>query len=254
MAAAYCSVINGGSYYEPRVVKQILNEQGAVVKKTEPVLVRETVSESTTRFINEALYKTVNAEGGTGGAARVEGYKIAGKTGTAETWSEDKTKRDKENYVVSFCGYAPSDNPQVLVYVVVDRPHVDSQAHSYYASGIFQKIMKDTLPYLNIFPDTDINSPLPSEGAQKLPEQEGITSETQSNTEGGTAAEESKAEETTGAVPAAENGEPAPGENVNPSDEYVETLEGEEDFNLPGSLPGNPNPDQEPKPEEPSAQ
>ena len=62
MAAAYCSVINGGSYYEPHVVKQILNEQGAIVKKVDPVLVRETVSEPTTKFINEALFKTVNAE------------------------------------------------------------------------------------------------------------------------------------------------------------------------------------------------
>lgn len=254
MAAAYCSVINGGSYYEPRVVKQILNEQGAVVKKTEPILVRETVSESTTRFINEALFKTVNADGGTGGAAKVEGYKIAGKTGTAETWGDDKTKRDKHNYVVSFCGYAPEENPQVLVYVVVDRPHVENQAHSTYASGIFQKIMKDTLPYLNIFPDTDLNTPLSSEGAEKLPEQEGITSETHSNTEGGTTEGESKAEETTGTVPAVENGEQAPGENVNPSDEYIETLEGEEDYNLPGSLPGNPNSDQETQPDEPASQ
>ena len=95
MAAAYCSVINGGSYYEPHVVKQILNEQGSIVKKMDPVLVRETVSESTTKFINEALYKTVNAQGGTGSAAKVEGYKIAGKTGTAE-----KVGRDKKNYVV----------------------------------------------------------------------------------------------------------------------------------------------------------
>ena len=61
MAAAYCSVINGGSYYEPHVVKQILNEQGSVMKKVDPVLVRETVSESTTKYINEALFKTVNA-------------------------------------------------------------------------------------------------------------------------------------------------------------------------------------------------
>lgn len=154
MAAAYCSVINGGDYYQPHVVKQILNEQGSVVKRLDPVLVRETVSQSTADFINEALFKTVNAPGGTGSAARIAGYKVAGKTGTAE-----KIPRDHTNYLVSFCGYAPSDNPQVLVYVVVDQPHTQAQAHSTYATEIFQKIMKEILPYLNIFPESDTEAP-----------------------------------------------------------------------------------------------
>lgn len=233
MAAAYCSVINGGSYYEPHVVKQILNEQGAVIKKVDPVLVRETVSESTTKFINEALFKTVNAEGGTGGAAKVAGYKIAGKTGTAE-----KIPRDKTNYVVSFLGYAPSDNPQVLVYVVVDEPHVEDQPHSTYASGIFQKIMTELLPYLNIFPDTDVEPTLPSGEEAKLPEQEGITSETQAASEGETAAEESGTAETTGAVPTMENGQQVPEEYLNPSEEFIDRPEGGEGSNLPAALPG----------------
>jgi stage V sporulation protein D (sporulation-specific penicillin-binding protein) len=232
MAAAYSSVINGGSYYEPHVVKQILNEQGSVIKKVEPVLVRETVSESTTKFINEALFKTVNAEGGTGGAARVVGYKVAGKTGTAE-----KIPRDKTNYVVSFCGYAPADNPQVLVYVVVDEPHVEDQPHSTYASQIFQKIMAEILPYINVFPDTDPEtSPLPEEAA-KLPEQEGITSETESASQGENTSEESGAEETTGQAPTMENGNPIPDEYLNPSEEYVNREEGDDGSDLPAALP-----------------
>ena len=68
MAAALCSVINGGSYYEPHVVRQILNEQGSVVERKDPVLVRETVSQSTSDFLKEAMFQTV--ENGTGGAAR----------------------------------------------------------------------------------------------------------------------------------------------------------------------------------------
>ncbi|WP_331666618.1 peptidoglycan D,D-transpeptidase FtsI family protein [Lacrimispora sp.] len=232
MAAAYSSVINGGSYYEPHVVKQILNEQGSVIKKVEPVLVRETVSESTTKFINEALFKTVNAEGGTGGAARVAGYKVAGKSGTAE-----KIPRDKTNYVVSFCGYAPADNPQVLVYVVVDEPHVEDQPHSTYASQIFQKIMAEILPYINVFPDTDTEtSPLPEEAA-KLPEQEGITSETESASQGENTSEESGAEETTGQAPTMENGNPIPDEYLNPSEEYVNREEGDDGSDLPAALP-----------------
>lgn len=230
MAAAYCSVINGGSYYEPHVVKQILNEQGAVVKKMEPVLVRETVSESTTKFINQALYNTVSGVGGTGSAAKVEGYKVAGKTGTAE-----KIPRDHKNYVVSFCGYAPADNPQVLVYVVVDEPHVADQPHSTYASVIFQKIMTEILPYLNIFPDIEVAPTTPAGEEAKLPEQEGITSETRETEEGET-------EDGTGEVtgPTLENGEPVPEELLNPSEEYVAPPSEGETGDLPAALPGQP--------------
>lgn len=148
MASAYCSVINGGSYYEPHVVRQILNEQGSVVKKVDPNLVRETVSESTSSFIKNALFRTVTE--GTGKAAAVPGYAIAGKTGTAE-----KIPRKQGRYLLSFCGFAPADDPQVLVYVTIDEPNVADQAHSTFASGVFQKIMQDILPYLNVFPTAD---------------------------------------------------------------------------------------------------
>lgn len=146
MAAAFASAINGGSYYEPHVVKQVLNEHGAVIQKKGSVLVRETVSDSTSRFLREALRRTV-AEG-TGKAAQVEGYQIGGKTGTAE-----KTGRNKKDYVVSFCGFAPTEHPEVLVYVVIDEPNTDDQAHSTYASQVFSQIMGEILPYLNVFPD-----------------------------------------------------------------------------------------------------
>ena len=170
MAAAYCSVINGGSYYEPHIVRQILNEQGAVVKRIDPKLVRETVSESTAAFIREALFRTVSE--GTGKAAAVEGYEIAGKTGTGE-----KYPRGNNNYLVSFCGFAPASDPQVLVYVTIDEPHVEDQPHSSYASGVFQKIMTEILPYLNIFPITDPETDLETFGSV-LPEREGITDNT----------------------------------------------------------------------------
>ncbi len=149
MASAFASCINGGYYYEPHVVKQILNESGSVVQKNDGVLVRETVSESTSRFLQNALLMTV--EKGTGAAAKVEGYAIGGKTGTAE-----KVGRNHKDYVVSFCGIAPTDNPKVLVYVVIDQPHVDDQAHSTFASGVFAQVMSDILPYLNVFPSGDV--------------------------------------------------------------------------------------------------
>ena len=148
MAAAFASVINGGSYYEPHVVKQVINENGAVTSKNDGVLVRETVSDAPSRFMREALRRTV-AEG-TGKAAQVEGYDVGGKTGTAE-----KVGRNKEDYVVSFCGFAPTDHPQVLVYVVIDEPNVEKQASSSYASRVFSQVMGDILPYLNVFPETE---------------------------------------------------------------------------------------------------
>jgi len=207
MAAAYASVINGGSYYEPHVVKQIVNDQDAIVKRVEPNLVRETVSESTSNFIKDALYRTV--EEGTGTAAIIEGYEIAGKTGTAE-----KYPRGRGNYLLSFCGFAPAYNPQVLVYVVIDTPHVEDQARSIHASRLFQKITHDILPYLNIFPTGDFED-VQDEIAAQLPAEEGI-----SGNNGGL--EPETAAET----------------KVYETDEYVEP-EDERDTGIPGDLPGD---------------
>lgn len=170
MAAAFSSLINGGSYYEPHVVKRILDEQGAVVQKKDPQLVRETVSESTSAFIRNALYQTVSGEGGTAGAAAVEGYEVGGKTGTAE-----KHPRSEKNYLVSFIGFAPAYDPQVLVYVVLDTPHLEGkeQAHSTFASEFFSKIMGEILPYMNVFPDGDAAQP---EDEELAAQEEGILS------------------------------------------------------------------------------
>jgi len=171
LAAAFSSVINGGSYYQPHMVKQILNEQGSVVKDIQPELVRETVSAGTSSFIRNALLKTV-AEG-TGKAAQVTGYKVGGKTGTAE-----KYPRGKGNYLVSFCGFAPADNPQVLCYVIVDTPNTADQPHSTFASDIFQKIMTDLLPYMGVYPEGEAAAPAAGTVKKELPAKEGITDST----------------------------------------------------------------------------
>lgn len=148
MAAAYASVVNGGYYYEPHVVKQILNADGAVAEEKGPLLIRETVSQATCNYLKDALFQTV--ETGTGKAAGVAGYHIGGKTGTAE-----KLPRKDKNYLVSFCGFAPVEDPQVVCYVIVDQPNLkgEAQAHSSFASGIFSKIMAEALPTLNLYPD-----------------------------------------------------------------------------------------------------
>ena len=163
VAAAYSSVVNGGTYYTPHVVKQILNPNGSVIKNIEPELVRETVSAHTTAFINEALRRTV-AEG-TGSAAAVAGYDVGGKTGTAE-----KYPRGNGNYLVSFIGSVPAQSPEVVCYVLIDTPHLGDQARSAYASSLFSKIMTEVLPYMNIYSNVD-------EGidVSALPSAEGIT-------------------------------------------------------------------------------
>lgn len=147
--AALCSVINGGNYYRPYVVSKILDENGNVKENVEPMLMKQTVSSEVSSRIREYMV-AVMEEGATGNAAKVSGYSMGGKTGTAQKLSEaDKTKK----YLVSFAGFAPLDNPQVVVYVVVDEPNVDYQADSKYAQYIYKGVMTEILPYLNIFPD-----------------------------------------------------------------------------------------------------
>ena len=218
MAAALSSVINGGSYYEPHVVKQILNDQGAVVKKVEPNLVRETVSQATSDFVRNAMFLTVDSEEGTGKAGRVAGYKIGGKTGTAQ-----KLPRSANNYLLSFAGFAPADDPQVLTYVVIDTPNLPGkeQAHSTFATEVFQKIMTEVLPYMNIFPDTDVTG---TEDESLAAQGEGITNQNQGGLEPGEedGDGETQAEETEPMTD--ENGEIIPetepaGEEVVPYDD-----------------------------------
>ncbi len=149
MVTGYCSLINGGNYYEPHLVNQITNSSGAVVENIEPRVLKQTVSESTSELIRQYTRAVVMEEGGsrrTGKTARPAGYAIGGKTGTAET-----LPRDNGQYVVSFIGHAPADDPQIAIYVVVDRPNVSKQDDAKYATGIVRDILTEVLPYLNIF-------------------------------------------------------------------------------------------------------
>lgn len=143
LAAGFCSLINGGNYYEPHVVTQIKDANGNVVENIDPVLVKKTISEETSKKIKEYMYATV--ESGSGKKAQVEGYDIGGKTGTAE-----KHPRSEGKNLVSFISYAPQDNPEIMVYVAIDEPNVANQANSGLAVSLSQKIMQEAFPYLNI--------------------------------------------------------------------------------------------------------
>lgn len=146
MAAGFCSLINGGGYYQPHIVTKVMDSSGNTISTVEPKLVKQTVSESTSVQIRDYLYDVVT--NGTGGVAKVDGYSMGGKTGTAQ-----KQPRDREQYLVSFIGFAPYENPQVMIYCIVDEPNVKDEAHSYFAQNIVREIMEEVLPYLNIYPD-----------------------------------------------------------------------------------------------------
>lgn len=148
--AAICSAINGGYYYQPHVVSKIINEDGDVIKDIQPVVTKQTVSSDVSALIRQYMGAVMESNG-TGATAKVDGYSMGGKTGTAQ-----KYPREDKKYLVSFIGFAPLDDPQVVVYVVVDEPNAESQADSLYAQYLYKGIMTEILPYLNIFQDEEV--------------------------------------------------------------------------------------------------
>lgn len=158
----FSALINGGYYYEPHMVSKITNTSGATVENIEPRVLKQTVSEETSELIRQ--YCRAVVEYGTGKTARPAGYMIGGKTGTAETIDQNTHKRSKDEHVVSFMGFAPADDPQIAIYVVVDRPNTAHQGDAKYATGIVRNILTELLPYLNIF----MTEPLSDKEVQEL--------------------------------------------------------------------------------------
>ena len=147
MAAGFCSLINGGNYYRPHIVKQIQSDGGDVVKDVGKEVLRKTVSEETSASIRSYMQETV--ENGTGTKAQIEGYTIGGKTGTAE-----KIPRNKKDYYVSFIGFTPVEKPELLVYVTIDEPNVSFQANAGLAVELEKSCMEEIVNVLGIKPAT----------------------------------------------------------------------------------------------------
>lgn len=143
MTAAFSSLINGGYYYEPHVVKQIQDEGGNVIETKDPVLLRKTISAETSEKLREYLGAVMDY--GTGKGAQVKGYDIGAKTGTAE-----KLPRGNGKYLLSYLGFAPQNNPEVVIYVVVDEPNVEAQDDSSLVRKLAKSIMEEAFPYLGI--------------------------------------------------------------------------------------------------------
>lgn len=148
MMAGFCALVNGGYYYQPQVTARIENTDGEVIKNFQPKLLKQVISEETSAIIRKQLKATV--EYGTGASARVEGYSIGGKTGTAE-----KFPRGNGKYLVSFMACVPAENPELVFYVVIDEPNAENQANSWYAVTLCQSIMAEVLPYYGVTTEED---------------------------------------------------------------------------------------------------
>ncbi len=145
--SAISALVNGGYYYKPHVVSKILDENGAVVQNIEPVMEKQVVSEEISAIMREYM-SSVLEQGGTGTKAKVAGYTMGGKTGTAE-----KYPRSDHRYLVSYIGFAPLDDPQMVIYVVIDEPNMGSQENSKAPAELAGQIMEEILPQMNLYPD-----------------------------------------------------------------------------------------------------
>lgn len=145
MISAMSAIANGGHLMKPYIVKQICDKDGNVIKNIDPEEVRQVISGETSKKMCEILEGVV-AEGG-GRNAYVSGYRVAGKTGTSE-----KVPRGCGEYIASFVGFAPADNPQIAVLVLLDTPKGDEYYGGMIAAPVVGNIVNDTLRYLGIQP------------------------------------------------------------------------------------------------------
>lgn len=144
MITAISAVANGGKLMQPYVVSKQLDSDGNAVSVTEPTVRRQVVSAETAAQVSDMLAAAVN--GGGSKNAYVAGYRVAGKTGTA-----DKTE-EKKNVWASFAGFAPADDPEVAILVVLDEPQSEVRYGGTISAPVAQKILADSLPYLGIEP------------------------------------------------------------------------------------------------------
>ena len=160
LITGFCSLINGGYYYQPHLVTKELNAEGATIRAVEPRLLKQTISTETSQKIRELCVNVVRD--GTGKSARPAGYMIGGKTGTAE-----KLPRGTNNYLVSFIGFAPADDPQIVIYTVIDEPNAKEQASAKFATVLTRDILTEVLPYLNVFQTEELSEEEAAELAEK---------------------------------------------------------------------------------------
>lgn len=148
--ASFCAVVNGGYYYKPHVVKQILDSEGGVAQNVEPLLLSQPVSSKTSYILRDYLESVVTE--GTATEAAIAGYRIGGKTGTAE-----KIPRGNGKYIISYIAAVPIDDPEVVIYTVIDEPNIYDQEDGSYTKQLAKDILVEILPYMGIYPTEEIS-------------------------------------------------------------------------------------------------
>lgn len=154
LAAALSAIANKGLLYKPYILKAVTDENGNIIKKTEPEFIRRVISEKASVKLAKIMH-AVTQEGGTGVNAAINGYLVCGKTGTAQKIDKDG-KYAKNRYIASFIGFAPAEDPEITVVVVVDEPRKQHYG-GIVAAPVFKEIVFKTLNYLNILPDIKVN-------------------------------------------------------------------------------------------------
>ncbi|MDR1670009.1 MAG: PASTA domain-containing protein [Oscillospiraceae bacterium] len=185
MITALSSLANGGYLMKPHMLAEVTDSEGRTIEKTEPTVVRQVISAETSATMREYMEQCVIQ--GTGSNAYVKGYRVAGKTGTSQK-RDIPGANEKGLYVVSFGGYAPADNPQIAVLVMLDEPGLErgQRMGGYMAAPVAGKIIADVLPYLGVAPQytedeamtVDVTVPfvrnMPVGDAKKTAEQAGL--------------------------------------------------------------------------------
>ena len=149
MITAVSAVANGGTLLEPQIVKEVLNADGTVLESHQRTEVRQVISKETSDLMREMLESVVQV--GTGKNAYIAGYRVAGKTGTTEN-IERKNKDKEDVYVTSFVAFAPADNPQIAVLILLDEPTVGNISGGINTAPVVRRFLEEALPYLDIDP------------------------------------------------------------------------------------------------------
>ncbi|WP_108669790.1 penicillin-binding protein [Peribacillus acanthi] len=151
---AFSAIANDGKMRKPYVIDKVIDPNGEIIKETKPEVVGQPISASTAEKVRNYLETVVSAEKGTGRKYSIEGYKVAGKTGTAQIIGDDgRYQEGKNNYLFSFIGMAPKEDPQLIMYVAALQPELgETKTGADVLSAIFNPVMKSSLQYLNIKP------------------------------------------------------------------------------------------------------
>jgi penicillin-binding protein 2B len=155
---AATAIANGGKMMKPYIIDKIVDvDHDKVVKQNKPEVAGTPISEKTSKEVLDILETVVSSEKGTGRPYQIEGYEVAGKTGTAQiAGSDGKYLTGRDNYIFSFLGMAPKEDPELLVYIAVQQPELkDTETGSMPVSSIFNTVMKNSLQYLKIQPSEE---------------------------------------------------------------------------------------------------